>query len=313
MGDFGDRFKRFCNKLADALRIQAVKALATVKADRFTVPGGRLCVEAYEAPVAPLTTEAREKLKREGRFKGVVFEDSNLVVLAARKAMSRLCVGVQNSVGPTTFAYHNNYVAIEGMTSAVVCVVTVTGHGLGPAGTQTTARLRNIEQSDWINLRGRVYDVTVLDANSFQLDGVDTSTYAAYVPGTDPGEVGFPDDIVVTGHPEYFYITKMKWGNGGNDPSDPTRAIDPEETDEDLYDTLSSPPYKLPTIEFPDDRSVQFTAGLDETEAVGEPISEEGLTMAGTSGLEFLFARKTFAALNKPVGVSYSFIHTILY
>jgi len=77
------------------------------------------------------------------------------------------------------------YTAIAGMTRANPCVVAWPFHGLV---TGKPVYIRDITQPDWSGLNGRVFSVTRIDDNSFSLDGMDTSGFAAdYDAVTDPG------------------------------------------------------------------------------------------------------------------------------
>ena len=78
-------------------------------------------------------------------------------------------------------------VGIEGLSRADPCVVTWTGHGLS---TGDYVAITGITQADWIALKDKIYKITLIDVNSFSLDGVDTSGIGvAYDPGTDPGQI----------------------------------------------------------------------------------------------------------------------------
>lgn len=62
--------------------------------------------------------------------------------------------------------------AIEAMTAANPCVVTVTGHG---KSTGDYAQIGAITQSGWTALNDKIYKLTKVNDNQFSLDGVDTS------------------------------------------------------------------------------------------------------------------------------------------
>ncbi|MBW2044786.1 MAG: hypothetical protein JRI96_07845 [Deltaproteobacteria bacterium] len=76
--------------------------------------------------------------------------------------------------------------AIEGISSAATPVFTWTNHGLSVGD---YVMILAITQTDWTNFKDKVWKVaTVPDANTFTLENApDTSGYAAYDPGTDPG------------------------------------------------------------------------------------------------------------------------------
>lgn len=80
--------------------------------------------------------------------------------------------------------------AIEAITSAAVPVFTKTGHGL-TAG--TVIQVNAITQADWTNFKDKLWTVaTTPDADTFTLTSApDTTAYAAYDAGTDPGTFTF--------------------------------------------------------------------------------------------------------------------------
>lgn len=89
-------------------------------------------------------------------------------------------------------------IGIEGLSRANPCVVTWAGHGLS-TGDYVMIGDTNITQADWTVLNAKIYKITVIDANSFNLDGVDTSGIGvAYDSGTDPGQI----------HKGSFYLAK---------------------------------------------------------------------------------------------------------
>ena len=78
---------------------------------------------------------------------------------------------------------------IETMTRANPCVVTWTGHGL-TTGKPVMIGDTDITQADWTALNDKIFAITRIDDNSFSLDGVDSSGFAAdYDPVTDPGQI----------------------------------------------------------------------------------------------------------------------------
>lgn len=87
---------------------------------------------------------------------------------------------------------------IEAMSSANPCVVTWTGHGMS-TGAYVQVGDTDITQVDWTALNDKIYAITVIDANSFSLDGVDSSAWAAYDAAVDPGQI----------HKATFYATKQ--------------------------------------------------------------------------------------------------------
>jgi len=80
--------------------------------------------------------------------------------------------------------------AIEGITSAATPVFTKTGHGLSPGA---VIQINGITQADWVNIKDRLWTVaTTPSADTFTLAGApDTSAYAAYDAGADPGTFTF--------------------------------------------------------------------------------------------------------------------------
>jgi len=90
-------------------------------------------------------------------------------------------------------------VAIEAMTRANPCVVTWTGHGL-TTGKPVMIGDTDITQAGWTALNDKIFAVTRIDDNSFSLDGVDSSGFAAvYNAVTDPGQI----------HKGTFYVAKQ--------------------------------------------------------------------------------------------------------
>lgn len=101
-------------------------------------------------------------------------------------------------------------VGIEGITRANPCVVTWTAHGWD-TGDYMMISDTDITQADWTALNNKIYAITKINDNSFSLDGVDSSGFAAdYDAGTDPGQI----------HKATFYVAKeataMKDFTSGN-------------------------------------------------------------------------------------------------
>lgn len=80
--------------------------------------------------------------------------------------------------------FGNNFVAIGGLTSANPCSVKIVGHGLA---TGDRVMFTGITQAGWTVYNHTIFKITKVDADNFTLDGIDTTSVAAYVPGTDPG------------------------------------------------------------------------------------------------------------------------------
>jgi len=118
--------------------------------------------------------------------------------------------------------------------------------------------------------------------------------------------IGGPVSIT---NPNQLYITNMRWGTGGHNPSDPTQPIPPSVSDENLAIPIVSPAQKAVTVDYPTVTSVRFTAELDQTEANGLGLSEEGIF----SDINLMFARKTFGLLTKTADFTFQFRHTILF
>lgn len=107
-----------------------------------------------------------------------------------------------------------------------------------------------------------------------------------------------------------LFVARMKFGSGGHNPASPSQAISPSATDEDLSNPIASPTYKPVTADYPTDKSVRFTATLGTAEGNG-PISEEALFTDST--LNLMYARSTFALLNKTSAFSFQFEHTLVW
>jgi len=90
------------------------------------------------------------------------------------------------SIGITCIA---TTAAIEGLSQANPCVVTWTAHGLA-TGDYVQIGTTAITQANWTVLNDKIYKITYIGADSFSLDGVDSSGFSgAYVPATDPGTI----------------------------------------------------------------------------------------------------------------------------
>ena len=79
------------------------------------------------------------------------------------------------SIGATCIATSP---AIEAMTAANPCKLTITAHG---KATGDYAQVNAITQASWLNLKDKIYKLTKIDDNNFTLDGIDTSSYEASV------------------------------------------------------------------------------------------------------------------------------------
>jgi hypothetical protein len=99
---------------------------------------------------------------------------------------------VVSSAGGTDLYLDDTDEDIEGMTRAVACVVTWTGHGLA---TGAYVKFEGITQAGWTALNSPAgaanvfHKITYINVNSFSIP-VNTSGYAGdYVPATDPGTI----------------------------------------------------------------------------------------------------------------------------
>ena len=121
--------------------------------------------------------------------------------------------------------FANNYVDIGDISRANPAVVTHTAHGLS---TNDTVMFVGITQAEWVALNTTVFTITKIDANSYSLQGINTSGYTlAYVPATDPGKVtagtqlwregafstyqGWPAAVISTVHLDCL-AGKLTWG-----------------------------------------------------------------------------------------------------
>lgn len=90
------------------------------------------------------------------------------------------------SIGVTAVA---TTVDIAAMSRANPCVVTWTGHGLA-TGAYVMIGEADVVQAGWSGLNDKIFTVTYVDDNSFSIDGVDSSGFAApYDAGTDGGKI----------------------------------------------------------------------------------------------------------------------------
>lgn len=68
--------------------------------------------------------------------------------------------------------------AIEAMTAANPCKLTITGHG---KVTGDYVQVNAITQADWLGLNNKIYKITRVDDNNFTLDGINSSSYETAV------------------------------------------------------------------------------------------------------------------------------------
>jgi hypothetical protein len=81
-------------------------------------------------------------------------------------------------------AVNSSAVALEGASVAAACVITWVGHGLKTGASVTIA---GVTQADWTALNG-THVITYVGADTFSI-AVDSSGFAAYDAGTDPGTI----------------------------------------------------------------------------------------------------------------------------
>lgn len=73
---------------------------------------------------------------------------------------------------------YNNPITMSGATKANPCVITATSHGLS-----TGNQVRFDSVVGMTQLNGNVYTITVIDANTFSLNGINSTTFNTYVSG----------------------------------------------------------------------------------------------------------------------------------
>lgn len=81
------------------------------------------------------------------------------------------------SIGATCIAASR---VIEAATKANPCVITITGHGYQ---TGQTIMITGNAVGGMVELNDKLFTITVINANSFSLDGVNSSAYAAFTTG----------------------------------------------------------------------------------------------------------------------------------
>lgn len=106
--------------------------------------------------------------------------------------------------GTKLFRYWPSKVAsITGATQANPCVITATGHGLRTGVQVTIASVGGMTQ-----LNGNTYTITVIDANSFSLNGVNSTGYGAYTSGGTATTYKYLQDVSRTAS---AYSTTQLW------------------------------------------------------------------------------------------------------
>ena len=112
---------------------------------------------------------------------------------------------VSSAGGTDLFPTGNHVSPIEGLSVAAVCEVTYTAHGMA---TGASVFFRGITQANWTILNStatvpKKYVITVTGLNTFTIP-VDSQTFGAYVPLTDPGTYSIgklmsaPDTTITT-------------------------------------------------------------------------------------------------------------------
>jgi hypothetical protein len=94
-------------------------------------------------------------------------------------------------------------VTITGATKANPCVITATGHGFRTGITVTISGVGGMTQ-----LNGNTYTITRIDANSFSLDGVNSSSYGTYTSGGTATAYKYLQDVSRTAS---AYTTTTFW------------------------------------------------------------------------------------------------------
>ena len=79
---------------------------------------------------------------------------------------------------------------ITGATKANPCVITATGHGYKTGISVTISGVGGMTQ-----LNGNTYVITVIDANSFSLDGVNSTSYGTYTSGGSAASYKYLQDV----------------------------------------------------------------------------------------------------------------------
>lgn len=99
------------------------------------------------------------------------------------------------AAGPNyLFRYWASKVAtITGATKANPCVITATGHGFKTGVQVTIASVGGMTQ-----LNGNTYTITRIDANSFSLDGVNSTAYGTYTSGGTATTYKYLQDVTRT-------------------------------------------------------------------------------------------------------------------
>lgn len=94
-------------------------------------------------------------------------------------------------------------VTITGATKANPCVITATGHGFRTGITVTISGVGGMTQ-----LNGNTYTITRIDANSFSLDGVNSTAYGTYTSGGTATSYKYLQDVSRTAS---AYTTTTFW------------------------------------------------------------------------------------------------------
>jgi len=116
-----------------------------------------------------------------------------------------------------------------------------------------------------------------------------------------------------------YYVSQMRFGQGGHDPANPTRPIPATVDDTDLFEPIDGDDATQPvTYTFPDGpegTKITFSAtipadcDINGTPPDGQAISEAGLFSANGR----LFAHKTFGLITKTEEIALTFRWTIVF
>ena len=106
--------------------------------------------------------------------------------------------------GNKLFRYWPSKIAtITGATNANPCVITATGHGFRTGVTVSIASVGGMTQ-----LNGNSYVITVIDANSFSLNGVNSTAFGTYTSGGTATTLKYLQDVSRTAS---AYTTTTQW------------------------------------------------------------------------------------------------------
>jgi hypothetical protein len=121
---------------------------------------------------------------------------------------SNLCYGFGTSGRKASIFYSVSSLAITNATQASPCVLTSNGHQL-----VTGTKVRIFGVTGMTELNGNIYTVTAINANTFSLQGVDSTGYGAYSGGGEAGviDAALPADV---SHNGGFNLVDGQGGSG---------------------------------------------------------------------------------------------------